>query len=535
MILLTQATFGAINWLVLALYMLGMIAIGAWVSRKQRSEKDFFLAGRSMPAWAATLSMLATALSAATFIGVPELAFNGDLTYLSLNIGGMAAAIFVAFVFIGPLYRAGSLTIYGYLGQRYGSGAAIAASIAFVVGRLLASGARLFIAGLAFSLVLFGPIDGAAGIWPVIGAIVVFGAVGALYTAMGGVRAVIWTDVVQIIVVVGAAIFSIVLLLNKIPMDFGQILDALRHADSGDKLKVIDVQWGWAKSMTLWAAIAVVFAESAAYGVDHDLAQRLMTTRSAWRASASLIASKLLSIPVILLFLVIGLLLSIFYGPPQLAAGGAPEAVIDSKRVYPQFIVAHLPVGVAGLAMAGLFAAAMSSFDSAVNAMAASILADVIGPLRRRRAGASSQSGAGVDATTLSTSRWTVAVVAAALMGFAVAAAWMQQAGEQSLVDFALGVMSFAYAGLLGVFLTALLTKRGNVVSVIAALIVGALVVLALQPYVLKPTLQWLAVDAVTIAWPWWMALATPISFGVCCLGASNRTSNGVGGGAEAK
>ena len=497
---LTLAAFGPIDWLVLVGYMGMMLAIGWWASRGQTDEHTYFQGGRAMPTWAVALSVLATALSAATFIGAPQIAYSGDLSYLILNIGGILGAVFVAVVFLPPLYHAGTITIYGYLGRRFGPAATLAASITFLFGRLLASGARLFMAGIAFSLILFGDIHTSY----LLGAIVVFGVIGTIYTALGGIKAVIWTDVVQIVVVVGAVILSIVMLLDAIPLSIGQIYELLQERE---KLRVVDTSPDLGKAFTLWAAVAVTFANVASYGVDQDLVQRMLTTRSAWRASLSLVVSNLLGIPVVGLFLIAGLLLSIFYGMPEVMGDAAPTEILDdTRKVYPQYLVNHLPMGLAGLAMAGLFAAAMSSFDSAVNAMASSLVAD----LQPGRAGGRGAGG------TVAASRWAVIGMGVLLSVFAIGAALMQQAGGQDLINFALGVMSFAYAGLLGVFLTALLTRRGTVTSVVIALVAGALVVLAMQPYVLAPMTEAMFGEPFAIAWPYWMVVGTAVSFAIC-------------------
>ena len=203
-----QNAFGALDWSVLIAYMALMVGIGVAASRREKNAETFFLANRSMPMWAVALSVLATSLSAATFIGAPQIAFAGDLTYLSLNIGTMMAAFIVAFLFVPPMYRVGTMTIYGYLGTRFGESAVTAASLMFLLGRTLASGVRHFMAGIGFALMLYGetsPRD-------LVVAILLLGAIGTLYTALGGVRAVIWTETIQMGVVVFAALLSIGLL-----------------------------------------------------------------------------------------------------------------------------------------------------------------------------------------------------------------------------------------------------------------------------------------------------------------------------------
>lgn len=523
----TLATFGAFDWGVLAVYMAAMLIIGAVASRQQHDSESYFLGGHSMPAWAVALSVLATAQSAATFIGAPQLAYAGDLTYLILNLGGIVAAVIVAALFLPAFYKAGTLTIYGYLGQRFGAPAATGASVSFLLGRLLASGARLYIAGIAFSLVVYGDLK-FAHLAP---AIVVFGLVGTLYTVAGGIRAVIWTDVAQFFVVIGAAMLTVALLLHTIPLSPGEIVHALQTAPSGDKLTWLDTSFRLDKPYTLWAALASTFLFVAAYGADQDLVQRMLTCKSAWRGSVSLIWAIVVGLPVAALFMAIGLLLWIFYHRPDLMGAAAPlHAVVDSRQVYPQYLLHQLPKGVAGLAMAGLCAAAMSSLDSAVNAMASTVMADLYLPWRRKRGRQDD------DAYVLRTSRWAVAGTGVVLTGAAVGAAGVQQAGGQMLIDFAMGVMSFAYAGLLGVFLAALLTRRGNWQSALASMVVGAIAVLLVQPYVLGPmsveaqqlwaAMGWggAAADAIEpfkLAWPWWMVVGTAASFVVCIVGTN--------------
>ena len=502
----TQQVFAPIDWLVIVAYMGMMVAIGVFSSRKQEDADTFFLGGRAMPAWAVALSVLATTLSAATFIGVPQMAYGGDLTYLILNIGTMLAAFVVAFVLIPPVYKAGTVTIYGYLGKRYGQPAMAAASIMFLMGRLLASGARLFIAAIAFSLMLYGDTSPRE----LILAIAILGVIGTIYTTFGGIKAVIWTDTIQIVVVVFAAGLSIFLLMRAIPLPFAEILQVLRDSPDGNKLRVLDLQHNWSMNYTIWTGvIASTFVSTACYGTDYDIAQRMMTAKSPLQGGLALISACLLGIPVVCLFLFIGLLLSIFYGRPDIMGAAAPlDVITGTERVYPQFLLNHLPAGLRGVAMAGMFAAAMSSFDSAINAMAGTAVADLYMPWRRW----TNQETAPRDA--LVAPRLAVVFMGLLLTAFAILAAFLHAQGGQGLVNFALGIMAFALAPLLGVFMAAILTRRGNSASAIAAFIVGAAAVLLLQPYALD---KWCNFK---LGWPWIWVVAAPISFAVCALGA---------------
>jgi len=515
---MTLAAFGWIDWGVLALYMAGVVAVGAVVARQHRGgdKADFFLGGRSMPVWAVALSVVATTLSAATFIGAPYEAFASDLSYLILNLGGILAAIIAAFVFIPIFYKAGTTTIYGYLGQRFGPGAMVAGSAAFLAGRLLASGTRLFMAGLGFSLILFGSIEREY----LMAAIVLFGIVGGIYTVCGGIRAVIWTDVAQITIVIGAAVLSVWLLLNKIPLSPTEIIavlgDEVSAVEGHAKTRIVNWAWDWGDPHTVWTGVfAVVFLNLGWYATDHDLVQRIMACRTPWRGSLSLMLSILVSLPVTALFMVIGLLLYVFYARPDVMGAAAPAAgeLSDATVVYPLFLLNHLPAGLSGLAMAGLFAVAMGSLDSAMNAMAASAVSDLYEPWRRGRMGGQAQEG-----KALRTPRLAVAFMGAALVGVALMAAVLYDPAELTLIRFAMGVMVFAYAGLVGVFLTAAFTRRGNTASVIAALLAGAATVAWLQ-YGMPawdPEFE--------LAWPWRMVAGTAVSFGVCIMGQRGIT-----------
>lgn len=501
--------FGMTDWLMVLVYMAAVVGIGVVVSRRQSDTRYFFLAGRSMPAWAVSLSVLATALSAATFIGVPQIAFDGDLTYLITNIGSVIAAFIIAFLFVPPIYRAGTVTIYGYLGQRYGVGAKSAAGLMFLLGRLLSSGARFYMAGIGFALMLYGETNTCE----LVLAVLLLGFVGTVYTIFGGIRAVIWTDTLQILVMAGAALFSLVFLWRLIPLSSADMLHALRTAEGGDKLRVLDLRFDLGNPFTVWAGVfAMIVVGVSTHGVDQDMAQRVMTARTPWHGGWALITSIVLGIPVILMFLCIGLLLHIFYQRPDLMGAAAPDdLMLDTRRVFPQFVVYHLPVGLRGLTMAGLIAAAMSTFDSAINAMASCLVADVYAPWRAWRTG-----GADHDAglPNLHGSRVAVGVMGGLLTAFAVGAVFLQERGGDTLINFALGVMAFALAPLLGVFCAALFTRRGNATTVYAAFITGVLAVLLLQPYMLP------AWTGVAVGWPWVWVAVSPLCFLVCVLGA---------------
>ncbi|MEC9373448.1 MAG: sodium/solute symporter, partial [Planctomycetota bacterium] len=457
--------------------------------------------------------VLATSLSAVTFLGAPEDAYRGDLTYLSLNLGAILAAILVALFFIPAYYRAGVTTVYELLENRFGASSRRSASAMFMVGRVFASGARLFVASIAVALLMFGVnADGGLEAWKLCAAIVVVALVAAAYTSMGGIGAVIWTDTAQVVVLLGAAVTAIVMLAGKIPLAPGEIVEALSAATTdsgGSKLAVVDLSPDPARPYTLWSAIfGFTLFNMAAYGTDQDLAQRMLTCRSAARGSWSVIVANLMGLCVVAVFLLLGLLLYVYYERPDLMGDRAPTTEIsDTRQVFLTFILSEIPPGLRGLMIAGLFAAAMSSLDSALNAMASTAVCDFYRPLRPDRD----------ERHYLRVSRAAVWIWAAVLAGVACVCVFWQRATDAGLLRFALGVMIYAYAGLLGVFLAAIFTRRGNARTTGLALVAGFVAVAVLQfgPIVA----EWIP----TISLGWRMLVATLISLGICVSGAPRR------------
>ncbi len=537
--------FGWADWLVLVGYFLLLAVSGVWLARrKQQDTTDYFLANRTMPAWAVAISVLATAQSAATFIGAPQSAYQGNLTYLSANIGQILAAVIVAVVFIPVLYRCRATTVYELLEVRVGGPARVAASWMFMVGRVMASGARLFMGGLAGAMILFGDIEPAQ----VVIAIAVMTVVGILYTLAGGIRSVIWTDVIQALVYIGAAVAALVVLLQRIPVSPGALVDAWRHgmADGSSKLQVLTTGFESAgdgdpyefltHNYTLWTAmLGFTLLNLGFYGTDQDAMQRMLTCRSAASGAWSMIGAVLIGIPVTLLFMAVGLLLWVLYQCPELMGAAGPDyAMPDDLKVFLVFILREMPPGFSGLMMAGLMAAGLSSLNSALNALGSSFISDFY---RRRRPDRSERH-------FLWAGRAAVAISGVFVGGFAAFCVFWQGKTKVPLIDFALLVMTFAYAGLVAVFLSVLLTRRGNNHSVIAALLCGFLMVMFMQPYFWQPACNALAewasgLDAVSlrdrmrryaeqpIAFPWQLTFAVAVAMLVCCAGRRQPDSNG--------
>jgi len=526
---LPLAVFGSIDWGILVGYFALMIYMGVVAARKDQDTGEYFLAHRSMPTWAVAISIVATSLSAATFVGVPDLAYKGNLTYLTLYLGALISVVVVSLVFIPKLYSAGTVTIYGYLGQRWGEGAMIAVSAMFLVGRMLASGARLFIAAIPLCLLMFAK-RGDIGYEPtrqqLVVAICLIGLIGTFYTSFGGIRTIIWIDVIQFMIVLGAAAVSVYMLLKTIGLpahDLYRILSDSRSGPDGhSKLFLVDTSHDPNKPYTIWAALlGYTFLTTAAFGVDQDLAQRFLVAKSIARGGMSLIWSQLISIGVVLLFMTIGLLLYIFYQRPDVMGENTPTNPPGTQATYAWFLLNQMPTVMSGIAIAGFFAIAQGSMDSAINALASSAVADVYFPLRRRMGIVDDPS------RDTATPKLAVAAMGAFMTGLGVLCIFLYDKKDRTLIDFALGVLSFAFTGMLGVFLTALLTRRGNTASVIGALVVGVVSVALMQPPVLARWSNLLFAHPLKLASTWWTPIGTVISFAVCVCGSRSMSRAG--------
>lgn len=506
-----MSRFAPLDWLIVAAFFAFVALVGTLASRGKESASQFFLGARRTPILAAALSTIATSLSAVTFIGAPADAYAGNLTYVSLNLGALLGAAIVAVFFVPAFFRANVSSIYELLGARFGAPAQRGASVMFLVGRTLANGVRLYVAAMFVSVLLFGEAD--AGSLAL--AIVLVAAGATAYTAAGGIRAVIWTDCAQVLVVVTAVVASVIILLQQIGLPIGEIIDALRESrapDGSGKLTLIDTRLDPALPFTLPAAIVgFTFFNAAAYGADQDLVQRTLTCKSAWRGSASLMLAIVLGAAVSTAFLLVGLLLFVRDG----RLGASPEVPAD---VFLNFLIGDLPVGVRGLAAAGLLAAALGSLDSALNAMSSSFVHDLVKPARPILS----------DAASTRLARVGVAGAAVLVTGFALLCIPLRSFTEESILPFALGVMMYAYAGLLAVYVVALFTRRGSSASCIAAFVVGGLTVAALQfgPPLIDSVLP-SAAPTQRFSAGWRMAIGFALALAVCLLGRGGRRAHG--------
>lgn len=484
----------------LVLYLVVVAGVGAWAGRDQKDTDDYLLGGRSIPWWAALLSLVATEISAATFLGAPEQGYTHNLTYLQFSIGSIAARFFLANFFISVYYRAGVTTVYEFLAGRFGPGTQKVTAGLFLFGRLLADGSRLFIAAITIEVITGFPLSQS---------IVILAFVTICYTTAGGIKAVIWTDVLQAFVLVGAGVVLLGALFFDCGLSLGQVATELRAAH---KFQFLDLASNPVTNpYNFFTAVAGgFFLTMATHGTDHDMVQRLLTCQDDAGSRRSTWMSGLIGLAVTSLFMAVGLML---YLQVQHADPGSPLAAQardlaaqgKSENYMLYYAKATLPRGLFGLIVAGVLAAAMSSLSSAFNAMTATFISDFYRPLHRNV----------TPEHELKASRVVTLVAGALVAALALLVEYYNRSHQNvDLLSLALGVMTFFYGGLLGIFLIGLFSKRrGNTASNVAAAVISTLLVIALKRHT-------------DLAWPWFIVVGTLVAVGVSAAGATDISSS---------
>ena len=478
-----NSSFSSLDWFVFLGYFLVLGLSSYLFSRtKITSTREYFVGSNAMPMFAVAMSVLATSQSAATFLGAPEFSYKHDFTFIGFYFSGFLAVLFVAYVLIPKFYAMKAVTVYELLETRYGQSAKKQAGIMFLVGRVLASGARLYIGSLAISMILFGDI-----IFTHVAISIIILVLGALaYTYFGGVKSVILSDSIQAFTYIGAGVAVLIFLYYSL-----ENIDILKVLGENNKLRVIDTSID-GKFSLIGLLSGWLLLNIAAFGLDQDMTQRVLSCKNEKEAAKSLIVSILLTIPVVLIFMAIGTLLFVFYQNAQVSQSFDGENI----TIFMYYILNEMPEGLRGLVTVGAIAAALSSTNSVLGAMASVAIEDIYKPWKL-------QSAEVAEEHFVSASKKAVLFFALVLSLMAMLSYFWQRYSELSLIGFALGVMAFAYTGLLGVYFSAIFTKRGSTGTVPFALAGGFLTVLALQPYAF----------GISIGFSWQIVIGTLVSF----------------------
>jgi len=467
-----------LDFIVLGAYLFGVTLWGAWLGRGARGAKDYFLGGRDLPWWAVLLSVVATETSTLTFLSIPGVSYLGTLTFLQLTLGYLVGRLVVAVVLL-PAYAGGQIdTAYQLLEQRFGGGIRRTTSGIFMITRLLADSVRLFATAIPLALITG---------WSYPASIAVIGGLTLIYTYAGGIRAVVWVDAMQMVLYLGGAAVAALALQSAVPGGWGEIFSL---AGEAGKLTVVDTSFDPAVAYTIWAGVlgGGLFT-MASHGTDYLIVQRLLTCRTLRDSQRALIGSGVLVIAQFLIFLLLGLGLWVYFGG---------RAFDSNDAIFATFIVEALPAGVTGLLVAGVFAAAMSSLSSSVNALASATTYDFWAP---------AVGAVGDEARTLRAGRLFTLVWAAALVGGAIL--FIPFGLGTTAVEVALAVASLVYGGLLGAFLLALYSDRADGRSATLGIVAGVGLIAGI----------WIAgrteVLPFAIAWTWFVPMGAALTYGV--------------------
>ncbi len=488
--------FTALDWGVLLGYLLLTTWIGHRLAGNQSNIRDFFLAGRSLPWPAVSGSIIATEISALTFIGVPGMVFaaNGDFTYLQWAIGSVIARVIVGMVFVRVFYEREIYSPYDYMQHRLGGGARTLGTILFFLSAILGQSVRLLVTALILDVVIDVPfVDGSGEFWTCIFVIALFA---VIWTWMGGMTTVIWTDVIQFGVFIFGGVFALIWICVNID---GGLAGLWSTASEAGKTRIWDLNTDPRVKFTLWVALfAMPFQNMAAFGTDQLNAQRMFCCKSAGDASKAIIWSSIGQL-ITMLMLLVGAGLWVYYGQHPPGAEVTTLFERDHDYVFPVFITTVVPPGITGLILAGAFAAAISSMDSVLAALSQTSLS-----LFHRHEPGDTRSGK-QDAQLLRWSRYSVVVWALLLAAFAV---WLDtMRGNVNLVVLAFGIITYVYGPLLGMFLVALSPFRRDIRGVIIGFVVSLLLAIWVRGDVTRALARCGVITEET-----YLALAAPIS-----------------------
>ncbi len=463
-----------VDIVIIAAYLVGITLFGLRFRKKQRTLRDYFLADRNIPWWAIGLSIVAAETSTLTIIGTPGIAYGGNFGFLQVIFGYLLGRVIISLILIPQYFRGEMFTAYQLIDRRFGAALHRLTAGVFLLTRAAAEGVRVWAISIVVSIVLssmLGPVNDALSI-----AIVM--ALTLIYTFEGGMAAVIWTDVVQMFIYVAGTIIGFITLTHLIPGGWHTI-----HAMAGEagKFQVLNFSFNPYEKYTFWAGlIGGMFLTTASHGTDQLMVQRLLAARNQRDSKVALISSGLVVLMQFTLFLLVGAGLWVFY---RMQPPATPFSATD--RVFPTFIVEHMPRGISGLLIAAILAAAMSNLSAALNSLSSTTMMDFYLRIRPDTP----------EQRKLFLSR--VATLVWCVVLFALA---MASRGKGAVLELGLSIASVAYGGLLGVFLLGVLTRRARQTGAIIGMICG----LALNLYIWKWT---------HIAFTWYVTLGSITTF----------------------
>jgi SSS family solute:Na+ symporter len=456
--------FTVLDYAIVGLYLAGVTLAGALFARAQTSSRDYFLGGKRMSWWSVGFSIVASETSTLTFISIPGLAYQGNMHFLQVAIGYFIGRLLVSVVFIPAYYRGDLATAYEFLGQRYGTALRKFASSVFIVTRLLASGVRLFATAIPVHIIT--GLDYPASI-------MLIGGFTLLYTYLGGLRAVVAMDVVQLFIYLAGAGTAMALMLSHLPGGWSDVVH-FATAGGGNKFEIFNASWGngfldflTSPYTLLGGLVGGTFLTMASHGTDQLLVQRLLGCRSQGESQRALMLDAAFIVLQFAFFLVLGLCLYAFYGGAPLRDLG----LVSSDEIFPKFIIENLPTGISGLVIAGVLASAMGTLSSSISSLASSSYLDLFRMTARGKRLDAKSEVAWSRAFTLF---WGFALIGGALLFTDT---------KNPVVEIGLKIASVTYGGILGTFFLGLLFPRTTERDAFAGFIAGLLAMVAVLAF----------------------------------------------------
>ncbi|MFC5865522.1 sodium:solute symporter [Acidicapsa dinghuensis] len=471
---------------IIAAYLVGVTLFGLRFRGSQRTLKDYFLAGNTIPWWAISLSIVAAETSTLTVISVPGLAYASDFRFLQLVIGYLVGRVIVSFIFIPQYFRGDLVTAYQLIERRFGQRLRALTAGIFLVTRAAAEGVRVFAVAIVVRVGLGALLSGLTDFQRDLSAIAIVTLLTLVYTFEGGMAAVIWTDVTQLAIYVAGTIVGFFTILHLVPGGWHTVWSM---SNGAQKFRLWDMSWNLSTTYTLWAGVlGGAFLTCASHGTDQLIVQRLLAARSRVQSQVALLSSGLAILLQFSLFLLIGAMLFVYY---KLSPPAQPFTRTDT--IFPTFIVTRMPHGTSGLLIAAILAAAMSNLSAALNSLSSTTIVDFYAHLRPRS----------TEARRVRLSR--VATVCWGVLLF-VLAVWARNGGR--VLEMGLSIASVAYGSLLGVFLLGLLTRKASESGAMVGMACG----FAFNMYL------WLGTK---VAFPWYVVMGSIVTFAIGWLAST--------------
>jgi len=446
-----------VDYAIIFFYLLGVTIIGIYIGGKQKNAKDYFLGGKEMSWWSVGFSIVASETSTLTFISIPGLAYKSNMFFLQLVFGYFIGRLLVSVIFIPAYYKGNLETAYDFLGKRFGLSLRKFTSTVFIVTRVLASGVRLFATAI--------PVHIITG-WSYPVCILVIGLFTLVYTFVGGLKAVVAMDVVQMFIYLGGAVISMIVMMHALPNGWGDVT-SFAYSNGQNKFAILNFNLGdsfWSFLASPYTIIGGIlggtFLTMASHGTDQLLVQRLLGCKSKKESQKALMLDASFILLQFAFFLVLGLCLYAFYKGVPFASLGLKS----SDEIFPKFIIENLPHGIAGIVIAGVLASAMGTLSSSISSLASSTYLDLF---KFKNITGSKE----MLYSRLFTLLWGVVLIGGAMLFTDT---------KSPVVELGLKIASFTYGGLLGTFFLGLIFKHTRMVDAYIGFIAGLLTMIAI-------------------------------------------------------